>query len=212
MEELTAFVKESLRAGIPRADIRAALLAANWPGDEVEDALSRYADLSFPVPVPVRRHSGSARDAFLYFLTFVALYTSGIALGALMFGIVDHFFPDPVREPYRSAYDSDLLRWNIATLIVAFPLYFFMTQYHLRSYVTNPERRMSTVRRWLTYFTLFVAANVVIGTLIGLIGNVLGGELAARFLLKSVVALLISGGVFLFYMWDLRTGDRGSAS
>lgn len=212
MEELAAFVKESLRAGIPRADIRAVLLAANWPGDEVEDALSRYADLTFPVPVPLRRHSGSARDAFLYLVTFVALYATGIALGALLFGIVDHFFPDPVSEPYRSQYENEGLRWNIATLIVAFPLFFFMTRYHLRSYVTNPERRMSTVRRWLTFFTLFVAANVVIGTMIGLIGNVLGGELAARFLLKCAIALLISGGVFFFYLWDLRTGDKGSPS
>ncbi len=102
----------------------------------------------------------------------------------------------------------EMLRWNIATLVVSFPIYMLLTRYHLRSYVRDPERRSSAVRRWLTYLTLFAAACVVIGTLITLIGGVLGGELATRFLVKCLVVFLISGGVFLFYMWELRIGDK----
>ena len=205
MNPLLDFVKESLAGGHSRDEIRTVLSQANWPLDEIDDALSRFSDVAFPIPVPTPRRSGSARDAFLYLVTFVALYTTGIALGALLFGIVDHFLPDPLDQ---SGYQSDGLRWNIATLIVAFPLYMGLTRMHLHSYVRDPERRTSAVRRWLTYLTLFVAADVVIGTLIALIGEVLGGNMAAPFLLKCLITLLLSGAVFSFYMWELRFGDK----
>ena len=36
----------------------------------------------------------------------------------------------------------------------------------------------------------------------------LGGELTIRFLLKSLIILLIAGGIFGFYFWDIRTHDE----
>ena len=209
MNELTAFIKESLQQGHARDEIRNVLSQAQWPLDEIEDGLSQFSEIPFGVPVPKRRHSSSAREAFLYLVTFVALYTTCIALGTLLFGIIDHFFPDPINPTSDGDYDG--LRWCIATLIVAFPIYMGFTRMHLASYVKDPQRRTSGVRRWLTYLTLFVAADVVIGTLIALIGSVLGGELAAPFTLKCLVTLLLSGGVFVFYLWELRIGDKVAA-
>jgi hypothetical protein len=211
MSDITIFVKEALTAGRSRDDVRRVLAEAGWPADEIEDGLRRYAEIDFPIPVPRRIHSGSARDAFLYLVTYAALYASSIALGALTFGIVDHYFPDPVYAQYQGGYESEGLRWNIATLIVAFPLYLGLTRMHLRSYATDPERRTSAVRRWLTYLTLFVAATVILGTLIALVGGVLGGELAVRFLLKTGTVLALSGAVFVYYLWEMKTADRGVA-
>lgn len=204
MDELTAFVKEALGRGLPRPRISEALASAGWPKDEVADALSRFADLDFPIPVPKPRQSGSARDAFLYLVTFFALYVSAFALGSLAYGLIEHLIPDPAmdRLSYNDSYEG--LRWSVSSLIVAFPVYFGLMRKHIGDYRRDPERRSSPVRRWLTYLTLFVAATVVIGTLIATISEVLGGELAARFLAKSAAVLLISGGVFVYYLQDMR--------
>lgn len=208
MNELIEFVRQALAAGHSRDQVSDVLRQAGWADDEVRLALSRFADVPFSIPVPRRQPSGSARDAFLYLVTFTALYTAAIATGALLFGIVDHFLPDPVIDRNEYGDQAEALRWNVAALVVAFPIYLGLTRKHLKDYAMDPERRGSGVRRWLTYLTLFVAAAVVVGDLIDLVGNVLGGELAARFLLKILVVFMIAGGVFVFYLWEIRSADR----
>ncbi len=203
-------MREALAAGHSRDQIRDALQQAGWAEDEIRSGMSRFAEVPFPIPVPRRQPSGSARDAFLYLVTFTALYTASFAFGAILFGLVDHFFPDPVTDRYGYEADASGLRWSIASLMVAFPLYMALTRKHLKDYARDPERRMSGVRRWLTSLTMFVAASVVIGDLIDLIGSVLGGELAMRFLLKVLIVLAIAGSVFGFYLWEIRSADRGT--
>ena len=56
--------------------------------------------------------------------------------------------------------------------------------------------------------TLFVAAVVLIVDMITLVNNVLGGELTLRFLLKVLVAALIAGSIFGYYLWDLRKEEQ----
>ena len=50
--ELLLFVREALSAGRSREDIAVALRGADCPDDQVQAALSRFAEVSFPVPVP----------------------------------------------------------------------------------------------------------------------------------------------------------------
>ena len=64
------------------------------------------------------------------------------------------------------------------------------------------------MRRWLTYLTLFVAAAVLVGDMITLVNNVLGGELSIRFVLKVLVAAVIAGTIFGFYLHDLRREEK----
>jgi hypothetical protein len=68
----------------------------------------------------------------------------------------------------------------------------------------------SIVRKWLTYVVLFFAAGTIIGDLITLVVNFLGGEFTASFLLKVFVVLLISGSIFGYYFWDMRRTDVSS--
>ena len=51
-DELAAFVRESLLRGVPRAQVEQALGAAGGRPEQVRRALSAYADVPFPVPVP----------------------------------------------------------------------------------------------------------------------------------------------------------------
>ena len=88
--------------------------------------------------------------------------------------------------------------------MVALPVFLFMSRVANRAVQNDPNVRMSPVRRWLTYLTLFIAACVLIGDFISLIYNALGGELTVRFVLKALTVGVLAGTVFWYYLSDLR--------
>jgi hypothetical protein len=99
----------------------------------------------------------------------------------------------------------------VSSLIVAFPVYLYVAALTNRELRADPAKRGSKVRRWLTYLTLFIASCTIIGDLIVLLNDVLGGELTLRFLLKAVTVAVIAGGIFLFYLRELRATERKQA-
>jgi hypothetical protein len=52
-----------------------------------------------------------------------------------------------------------------------------------------------------------VAASWLIGDIITLIYNVLGGEYTLRFLLKVATVALIAGGTFGYFLHDIRKDE-----
>jgi hypothetical protein len=203
--DIQSFVRESLSRKISRNDIRKALHEANWQDDEIETALGAYADVDFPVPVPRRRPYLSAREAFIYLLLFVCLYLSAYNFGSLLFNFINRWIPD--LQNYGNT-DVNGVRMSVASLIVAFPLYLWLTSIMLKAIRKDSEKKSSKIRKWLTYITLFVAAGVIIGDLITLLFNLLGGELTLRFMLKVLTVLLIAGLIFGYYLWDLRKEEK----
>jgi hypothetical protein len=205
-DELTDFVQAALARGEPRARIEQVLLDAGWEKDQVERALARFADVAFPIPVPRPRAYLSAREAFLYLVMFATLYTSAWALGALFFAGIDRAFPD-VTRPMSTDTFRDSVRWSIANLLVAFPIFALLSVSTQRAIAKDPARRASKVRKWLTYLTLFLGAAVLIGDVIGLLNAVLKGEVATRFLLKVLVVGAIAGTTFGYYLTELRRDE-----
>jgi hypothetical protein len=204
--ELEAFVHAALARGQPRAAIEAALAQAGWPDEQVRDALDAYADVAFPLPVPKPRPYLSAREAFLYLLLFATLYLSAYHLGSLLFDLINHALPDPAAPAYFDR--GNAMRWSVASLLVAFPVFLYVARLLGRELARNPAKRLSAIRRWLTYVTLFLAAGFVIGDLIVAVHNVLGGEPTLRFALKVLVVGATAGTVFGYYLHDLRREER----
>jgi hypothetical protein len=58
---------------------------------------------------------------------------------------------------------------------------------------------------------LVIAASVFTGDLIAALAYLLRGELTSRFLAKSFIVLVLSGGVFYYYFGGLRKTDDASA-
>lgn len=205
-DELSDFVKSALIRNVPRPQIETVLRSAGWTGDQIRSALASFADVEFPIPVPRARPSLDARDAFVYLVLFSTLYVSAYHLGSLLFDIINTAFPDAVDGDEHS-YRRMSMRWSIASLIVAFPVFVYMSWLVGRDLTADPNKRHSKVRRWLTYLTLFVAASVLIGDLISLVYNLLGGEMTTRFLLKVLVVAFIAGTIFYYYLSDLRRDE-----
>lgn len=205
--ELAAFVEAALKAGESRDSVRRVLEQAGWSREQIDDALGRYADVPFAVPVPRPRATVSARDAFWYLLMFGALYVSAYHFGDLLFAFINRAFPDELRFPNQLEFIEREIRWSTAALIVAFPLFLFAAWKIAREIAADPARRNSAIRRWLTYITLLVAAAFLVGDGITLVYNVLNGDLTLRFILKVLVVAAIAGAVFGYYTWSSRADD-----
>jgi hypothetical protein len=207
-QDLERFVRESLARGLPRESIEAALASAGWPAEQTRVALDAYAAVDFPVPVPRPRPYLSAREAFLYLVLFSTLYVAAWHLGSLVFDLLNLAFPDPADSDYRRERIDESIRWSTASVLIAFPVFVYMARYLSLELARSPVKRLSAVRRWLTYLTLFFASSVLIGDMITLLYNALGGETTVRFVLKVLVAAAIAGSIFLFYLRDLRHEER----
>lgn len=204
--ELYSFVRQSLERGLERDAIREVLLQAGWQDAEIGNALAAFADIDFPVPVPRRKPYIQAREAFLYLVSFIALYVTAFSFGTLVFGLIEQAFPDPLSIGGR--FSTRGLATAVASIIVTFPLYLFLMWKLATEAAADPERRQSRLRKWLTYLTLVVAAGIIIGDLIALLSNLLGGELTTRFALKGLTILIITTCIFGFYLWDLKQSER----
>ena len=142
-------------------------------------------------------------------VSFIALYTSAFSFGSLAFQFIERLFPDPL------SYGSSFLgmgRSAIAGLIVAFPLYLFLTRLIWKETKGNAKNLESGVRKWFTYITLVIVAGIMLGDLIAVVSNVLGGELALRFILKAGTIFAIALGIFGYYLHDLKRKAEDSFS
>lgn len=146
------------------------------------------------------------RDVFLYLLSIITLITVSVAFGILLYQYVDLQYPDQLTEGYYWSKTAtlDTVRTSMATLIVVFPVFVWLSWFLRRDMARHPEKRELRIRRWLLYLTLFIASLVIIGDLVALIMNFLNGELTTRFLLKVLVILFIAGSVFAHYFSELR--------
>lgn len=206
-QELDQFVRDALMKGCSRESIEQALSQAGWAQEQVRAAMAAYADVAFAVPVPRPRAYLSAKEAFLYLVMFTTLYLSAYYFGRLLFELINRYFQD-VAAPYGS-WNMGRIRWSVAAIIIAFPIFLTVSTIIGRECHRQTIKRQSPVRRWLAYMTLFFAASVLIGDLIALVNNLLGGETTVRFMLKVWVVGAIAGTVFGYYLWDLRRDERG---
>ncbi len=145
------------------------------------------------------------RDFFLHLGAIAALYVSAASFIGLIFQLINRLFPDPTTYYYDYGnYYSSGIRLAIAALIIAVPLYLYLTRMINRDMAARPEHAELSVRKWLTYLTLFAAGLTVAIDLIVVINSFLAGELTLRFILKIITVLAVAAAIFSYYHFDLR--------
>ncbi|MGR3510667.1 MAG: DUF5671 domain-containing protein [Sulfitobacter sp.] len=192
-DDLTLFVREALIAGKSRAEISAALLHAGWSAPEVGDALAAWDETPFSPPVPKPRAAVSARDFFVYALTFAVLILGAFNLVVVLQALVDLGFAAQDRAADRE------IRWGVAVLIITVPLYLWLTFRERRKLAQTPALRRSAIRKWMIHIGLLLAALTLLADLIATVYAFLTGDLTVQFLLKAGVVVVIAGGIFLYY-------------
>ena len=117
---------------------------------------------------------------------------------SLLFDYINLWMPDAL-NPYEAQAAIGSIRWAIASLVVIFPAYVYTSWVLERGYAANPATREIKTRKWLIYFTLFLAAVIIAGDVVALVYSLLNGDLTGRFAAKAGTVLFIAGAVFGHY-------------
>ncbi len=203
-DQLAQFVERALAQGKSRQEIQDAMDGAGWSPSEVNEALSAWAETDFDLPIPRPRPYVSAKESFLYALTFVSLAMTAWHINWLGFELIDLLLP----EAHDDYFYYDEIRWSISTLIVFLPVFLFMNFRVLSDANKDPARRRSTVRKWFGYITLFIAAVVMIGDLIFTIFTLLSGDITVRIILKTGLLGAVAAMIFVYFRGEMHDAEE----
>jgi hypothetical protein len=211
-QSLLAFIDAAKSQGASDEFVVALLRQNGWSEKRIYQAFGTRYETCTGMPVP---NGGgrieAAKDAFLYLLAFITLGIWAVELGALLFASIDRAFPNPTLGYTNAAWVNRSISTELASTIVAFPLFLFVTRSIVRGIGQQPERFESSVREWLTYIALVITATTVIGDVVTFLAYFLRGDLNPRFVLKVVSVLVIAGGIFVYYLDSMRREKLSSA-
>ena len=114
--ELEGFIEAARREGASDQVVVELLRHEGWSDKEIYAALGAYYERRTGIAVPARKISHeTARDAFLYLLSFFTLGAWTIALGSLWFSLIESWFPDALARSreldFRHALPRPWPRW-----------------------------------------------------------------------------------------------------
>lgn len=142
----------------------------------------------------------NAKDIFINLGAIVALATIVGNLISLLFTIIDKAYPTVTGYNYYGSYS---ISWPVATLIIFFPIYILLMWLLEKDYKLQPEKRSFSVRKWLTYITLFFAGLAIAIDLVTVLYCFIDGqELTAGFVMKVLSVLVVALAIFFYYIYD----------
>lgn len=212
-EILTKFVDRSISAGIPRDRIADALEKAGWQKAHVQSALGAYAESDLPVAVPRPAISATARELFLYLMLFSSLHVSIVALGTILYQLINLAFPDPA-DFYGYGYSAMLggveskLRSGLASLVIFLPAYLLIDHKIEQLKRSDPGQGGSGVRRKLTYLTLYLTILILMFDASSLVSFWLSGELDKRVMFKCLVIAVLGAWVLGRYLGEMSADEH----
>src|SRR5260370_34392772 len=108
------------------------LRGRGWSEEDVYRALADHYEVRTGIQVPVYKRSGSAKDAFLYLLSFSTLAIWAIGLVSLMLTLIDWGVKHPLRpnHSYSGAYYA--IADPLPCIMVTFPVTLMVMRQILR--------------------------------------------------------------------------------
>lgn len=225
--ELISFIEHAREKGMDHATIRQMLISSGWKEKDIADAFTTTSlDLPIPKPKNIRTVSNRprtksvspwprrAREAFFHLLTFGSLFSCATSVIILFFIYVDFAFPDPAWQIGHARLMElfSIIRFQLAVVIVSFPVFLVLWHYLLREVQRDSEKGRGAIRRWLGYLSIFIGALTISGDAMTLIYFTLEGQLTTRLILKSAVLFLIAGSLVGYLSLTLRSESKTESS
>jgi len=140
---------------------------------------------------------GTPKDIFLYLSWAISLYVSLSGFVWLLFKYIDLAFTNSYSFTWG-------IKWSIAQLVVTFPFFLIVSWLIRKDIALNPEKLHIKSRKWFVSLTLFVVSGIFVGNLVYLLYEFLNWGITTRFVLKSLTILVATGGVFGYYILDIK--------
>lgn len=150
----------------------------------------------------IQKPKMSPKDFFIFLSILVSLYIFVVGLLTFIFSVIDSAFPDLLSGGYDPY--SSVLRLNVSILIIIFPVFLVLLNIMYKQLVNFPEKRDLAIRKWFIYLNMFLTGLAVVIDLVVLLNTFLGGEISTRFILKVLAVLIVTGGVFISSLNDLK--------
>lgn len=149
-------------------------------------------------------HKTKALDIFMYLGIGISLVVSVYNILQIVFTAIDRKFPDSMSVSISSDIYSSDVRMAIALLMVMYPLYIALSWYVAKDISKFTYKRDLMIRKIMIYATLFITVCTLIGTLVSLIYNYLGGDLSIPFALKALTVFVVALSLFGYYFYLMR--------
>ena len=209
-KQITQYVADARLHGMNDEMIREELMKSGWGQADINDAFQLRAPMAPTVPALQSPAAPGAAQvsmwvAFQYAICFICLYITAIALNSICGAIIDQWIPNPAMfSNYYSGTGGLQIQFQLASLIVAAPIFvgFFMVV--RRQIRKNPSVRALPLRKGVIYITLFIASIIVIADLIWNIYEFLSADFSANGLLHLLVLVLIAGSVIAYLSYDIK--------
>jgi len=215
--DLVDYIKKALNLNVSKEQIIQQLVAGGWSQEQINSAFLTIENpipiannlINIAVPKPVSNQPiGSMFDTFLHILLFISLYIGTIALGTVLYSLVNYFFPAIdlySGYSYFGRSSSDYAStWALSSLIVTTPLFSIVFSYINKKTKDFPRIRQLKTRRILTYLTLIITFLISIFRLIILLNSIFQGNLTINAFLKFIIVIVLSSGVFFYYFNEVR--------
>jgi len=159
----------------------------------------------------IKEHYNYARDGFMYLLSYATLLIFSISTNFLLKAIVDNYLPDAV-ESERFFNDDTTIIGFLAAVIIAFPVFLYVNLLANKMLGQKKMKANTGVRNWLIYLTLVVVILIIIWQIISLFVSYLNGVLVSRFLIHTLITLVIAICILAYQYWHLKFFDGKSKS
>lgn len=144
-----------------------------------------------------------AKNFILQLASLATLLASIPAFIVLLFSIINLVFPDAADSLYQAEGARESIRFSIATLVVFFPAYLYITR-QVNTARRNEGSLYHTLTKWVIYIALLVAGLIMLGDLVAVVYQFLNGEITVRFVLKALSMFAVIGAAFWYYVLDAR--------
>lgn len=143
------------------------------------------------------------KEATVDLSIFVSLVTSIVALLSILFAAIDKKFVDILKSNryYSDTLLNDDIRIAVSVILVAFPIYLALAYYRAKMLRANPSRQNLPATKFVHYAILTVSSLFIVGSIITVIYQYLGGDLGVAFFWKVASVLIISIvlGLYSYY-------------
>jgi len=208
-ERLQTFVSSAKQSGITDESLVTLLRQHGWSERNAYGALSSYYERTLGLTIPARGPRGEyASEAFMHLIAFISLAFWTTALGQLLFRLIERAYPS---NAYYASGTRESVAWELATIIVAFPIFALVSRSIASGLRARPESADSGVRKWLTYLALVIAAIILIGDAVWFISAFLTSALTVPLVLRTLVLTSIAGSIFIYYLGAIRGAATSAA-
>lgn len=211
-EQLLEFVRRQRSQGDNDSKITKDLQGVGWKNEDISQTLA-MRDNNIPLPpssLPVTKNTSTSTysmwDAFEHVLLFISLYTLATSIAIILHNLVDRWFPSVTTSisNYQSSFSAEVLRWSLASVIVAYPLFSFLFLHVTKKTKEDPAIRNLRARKIWIYITLVGTFLIMLFNIISTIYNFLNGNISPNFITHLIVTLSITGIIFGYYVYQVR--------